>query len=170
MLGYTQLLIEDTYGPCSGEQRKVLSTIERHARELYSMLTGALDLIRLKRQADQPAEPFAPADVLRELCTGSLAHRATSDVALTWHADPTTPVLTSDRFRVRQVLHNLIDNALRHTDRGEVAVTAAPHDRRVRLQVSDTGSGIAADDLPHVLAPFRTGTSGRTGRGSGSTS
>jgi signal transduction histidine kinase len=168
MLGYTQLLIDDTYGPCSDEQREVLTTIERHARELYSVLTGALDLVRLEREGDEAnTEPFAVAEVLHELCTGSLAHRAANDVALTWHADPATPALRSDRFRVRQVLQNLIDNALRHTERGEVAVTAAPHDRRVRLEVSDTGSGIAADDLPHVFSPFRTGSRGRTGSGLG---
>jgi signal transduction histidine kinase len=168
MLGYTQLLIDDTYGPCSSEQREVLTTIERHARELSTVLTGALDLVRLEHQADVAiAEPFAVAEVLRELCTGSLAHRATNHVALTWHADPETPPLRSDRFRIRQVLQNLIDNALRHTERGEVTVTAAPYDRRVRLQVSDTGSGIAADDLPHVFAPFRTGALGRTGSGLG---
>ncbi len=168
MLGYTQLLIDDTYGPCTGEQREVLTTIERHARELFTVLTGALDLVRLEREADRAvAEPFTAGDVLHELCTGSLAHRAGHDVTLTWHADPATPPFQSDRFRVRQVLQNLIDNALRHTERGEVAVTAAPHDRRVRLEVSDTGSGIAAADLPHLFAPFRTGKLGRTGSGLG---
>jgi signal transduction histidine kinase len=168
LLGYTQLLIDDTYGPCSAEQREVLGTIERHARELYGMLTGALDLVRLERRTEGPvAERFAVADLLEELCTGSLAHRAGAEVTLRWHADPTTPMLTSDRFRVRQVLQNLIDNALRHTERGEVAVTAVPHERRVRLEVTDTGVGIAADDLPHVFAPFRTGSRGRTGSGLG---
>jgi signal transduction histidine kinase len=168
MLGYTQLLIEDTYGPCNEEQRTTLISIERHARELHAVLTGALELARLERRDVEPlAEPFAVSEVLRELCTGSLAHRATGDVALRWHADPATPALCSDRFRVRQVLQNLIDNALRHTEHGEVAVTAAPHDRRVRVQVSDTGSGIAAADLPHVFAPFRTGSSGPKGSGLG---
>ena len=168
MLGYTQLLIEDTYGPCTGEQRAVLATIERHARELFDVLTGALDLVRLERQADQAvAEPFTASDLMQELCSGSLAHRVGREVTLTWHADPATPPFKTDRFRVRQVLQNLIDNALRHTERGEVAVTAAPHDRRVRLQVSDTGTGIAAEDLPHIFAPFRTGSRGRTGSGLG---
>ncbi len=168
MLGYTQLLIDDTYGPCTGEQREVLTTIERHARELHAVLSGALDLVRLERQAERNVvEPFTAGDVLHELCTGSLAHRARHDVALTWHADPATPPFRSDRFRVRQVLQNLIDNALRHTERGEVAVTASPHDRRVRLEVSDTGTGIPAEDLPHVFDAFRTGSHGPTGSGLG---
>ncbi len=168
MLGYTQLLIDDTYGACTSEQREVLSTIERHARELFTVLTGALDLVRLERQADQSiAEPFTAADVIEELCTGSLAHRTGRDVALTWHADPATPPFRSDRFRVRQILQNLIDNALRHTEHGEVAVTATPHLGRVRLEVRDTGGGIDPEDLPNVFAPFRTGTRGRTGSGLG---
>ncbi|MCC6767236.1 MAG: HAMP domain-containing histidine kinase [Deltaproteobacteria bacterium] len=168
MLGYTQLLIDDTYGACTAEQREVLSTIERHARELFTVLTGALDLVRLEREADRTAaEPFTAREVIEELCTGSLAHRAGHGVALTWHADPATPPFRSDRFRVRQVLQNLVDNALRHTERGAVSVTAAPHARRVRLEVADTGSGIAAADLPHVFTPFRTGSHGRTGTGLG---
>jgi signal transduction histidine kinase len=168
MLGYTQLLIDDTYGACTSEQREVLTTIERHARELYAVLTGALDLVRLERQAGQTlAEPFTAADVIEELCTGSLAHRAGPDVTLVWNVDPATPPLRSDRFRVRQILQNLVDNALRHTERGEVAVSATPYRGGVRLEVRDTGGGIAPDDLPHVFAPFRTGTRGRTGSGLG---
>lgn len=168
MLGYTQLLIDDTYGACTSEQREVLERIERHARELHDVLSGALDLVRLERQADRTvAEPFTAGEILQELCTGSLAHRAGADVALTWHVDPATPPFRSDRFRVRQLLQNLIDNALRHTEHGAVSVTAEPHRGGVRLAVSDTGIGIAADDLPHVFAPFRTGSRGSTGFGLG---
>lgn len=168
MLGYTQLLIDDTYGACTSEQREVLARIERHARELHDVLSGALDLVRLERQADRTvAEPFTASEILQELCTGSLAHRAGADVALTWHVDPATPPFRSDRFRVRQLLQNLIDNALRHTERGAVSVTAEPRGSGVRLAVSDTGIGIAAEDLPHVFAPFRTGSRGSTGFGLG---
>lgn len=168
MLGYTQLLIDDTYGTCTVEQREVLSRIERHARELYDVLTGALDLVRLERQADRAiAEPFTAADLIQELCTGSLAHRTADDVVLRWRVDPATPPFRSDRFRIRQLLQNLIDNALRHTERGEVTVTAEPHGDRVRLEVADTGSGITPDDLPYVFAPFRTGSQGSTGSGLG---
>lgn len=168
MLGYTQLLIDDTYGACTSEQREVLTTIERHARELHTVLTGALELVRLERQADHAAvETFSAGDVIEELCTGSLAHRAGPDVALTWNVDPAAPFFRSDRFRVRQILQNLVDNALRHTERGTVTVTAAPHGAGVRLRVADTGSGIAAEDLPYVFAAFRTGSRGRTGSGLG---
>jgi signal transduction histidine kinase len=168
MLGYTQLLIDDTYGPCNAEQREVLTTIERHARELHVVLTGALELVRLESHAAPArAEPFAVDEVVRDLCTGSLKDRAGPGVALTWYVDATTPLLHGDRFRLRQLLQNLVDNALRHTERGEVSVSAVPHEGAIRLQVTDTGVGIAADDLPHVFAPFRTGSRGRTGTGLG---
>ncbi len=168
MLGYTQLLIDDTYGACTAEQREVLATIERHARELHGVLTGALDLVRVEREADLAvAETFTARDVIEELCTGSLAHRAGPDVALTWHVDPATPPFRSDRFRVRQMLQNLVDNALRHTERGAVSISAAPYGPGIRLEVADSGIGIAADDLPYVFAPFRTGSRGRTGSGLG---
>jgi signal transduction histidine kinase len=169
LIGYTRLLIEDSYGPCTPDQRAVLTTIEQHALELLSLLSGALDLARIDVERDPRREEFTLAEVLHELCTGSLSHRVANGVRLAWYVDPATPTMRSDRFRVRQILQNLVDNALRFTERGEVAVAAAPHAGGVRLTVSDTGAGIAAGNLPHLFEIFRPGgaAGGRAGTGCG---
>ena len=92
-----------------------------------------------------------------ELKNGSLATRAASGVDLAWEVEPELPTLKSDRFRVRQILQNLVDNALRFTAHGTVCVSAARANGGVRLTVSDTGPGIAATDLPHLFELFRPG-------------
>lgn len=159
LIGYTRLLMEEAYGSCTGEQREVLVIMERHALELLSLLSGALDLVRLELERGEPRrEEFAIADVLRELCTGSLAHRVASGVQLTWHVDPAIPPIRSDRFRIRQILQNLVDNALRFTEQGSVSVAATAHEGGVRVTVSDTGPGIGSGDLPHLFELFRPGT------------
>lgn len=159
LIGYTRLLLEDAYGPCTGEQREVLVAMERHAFELQSLLSGALDLLRLELERGEPRrEEFAIADVLREICTGSLAHRVASGVQLAWHADPAIPPMRSDRFRIRQILQNLVDNALRFTEQGSVSVAAIAHEGGVRITVSDTGPGIGSGDLSHLFEIFRPGT------------
>jgi signal transduction histidine kinase len=158
MIGYTRLLIEEAYGPCPPEQQQVLATIERHALELLSLLSGALDLMRIDLERGGPRhDEFSLADVLGELCTGALAARVAAGVHLAWHVDPEVPPMRSDRFRVRQIVQNLVENALRFTDQGEVAIDAHPHAGGVRLTVSDTGPGIHGADLPHLFEIFRPG-------------
>ena len=169
VLGYTRLLLEDAYGPCADEQREILTTIEQHALELLSLLSGVLDLMRLEMKADDPRrEEFSLAEVVRELCTGSLAHRVSNGVRLDWRVDPEIPSLRGDRVRVRQILQNLLDNAVRFTERGSVHVAATPYTGGVRLTVSDTGPGIGAGDLPHLFEVFRPGREGTpSGGGTG---
>src|SRR6185295_2691221 len=85
VIGYTRLLLEEAYGPCNGDQLEVLTSVERYAGELLSLVSNALDLARLELGPGERQEEFALADVLRELCTGSLSRRVADGVALTWH-------------------------------------------------------------------------------------
>ena len=168
VIGYTQVLMEDGYGPCNEAQRKVLATIEHQALDLLSMLKGALELARLEAETEAPKQDeFALDEVLHDLCTGASARRAQNGVRLAWSVDPAVPPLRSDRFRVRQILQNLVENALRFTDHGAVSVDALPHEGGVRLIVSDTGTGIERAQLPYLFEPFRPGGSERSGTGCG---
>ncbi len=167
VVGYARLLEEEAFGPCSPEQRDVLASIERYALELLSLLTGMLDLARLESGRAPRKEEFAIADVFEELKGGSLARRSSDGVALEWRIDPELPSIRSDRFRVRQILQNLVDNALRFTRQGTVSVTADRVDGGVRLCVSDTGPGIAADEVPHLFELFRPGRNDAASTGCG---
>lgn len=169
LIGYARLLAEDTFGPCSTEQREALGSIERYALELLSLLSGVLDLARLDSGREQPRhEEFALADVFDELRGGSLGRRSAEGVELAWQVDPELPPMRSDRFRIRQILQNLVDNALRFTETGSVHVTAARAADGIRLTVRDTGPGIAPVDLPHLFELFRPGSATRaSGTGCG---
>jgi two-component system sensor histidine kinase BaeS len=78
------------------------------------------------------------------------------------------PEVEGDAGRLAQVLRNLLSNALRHTPAGgRVAVLVDRQDAWVRLQVADTGSGIAPEDLPHVFDRFYRGDRSRSRAGGG---
>ncbi|HVB21117.1 MAG TPA: HAMP domain-containing sensor histidine kinase [Ktedonobacteraceae bacterium] len=86
--------------------------------------------------------------------------------------DPTTPPVQADSDRITQVLLNLLDNARRHTSSGgTITVGAIPKEAMLQIWISDTGSGIATEDLPHIFERFyrvdksRTGATGGSGLG-----
>jgi signal transduction histidine kinase len=169
MLGYAQLLLDRHLRPMlPASSARSVGTIERHARELLRLLTGALDLVRSSARRTPPSSSLRGPEVLRELCTGSLADRAPGAVALRLARgsdDPDAPEPTA--FAWRQVLQNLIDNALSpHRARRGRRRPPAPHDRGVALQVSDTGSGIAPTTCPRLRAASDR-QPGRTGSGLG---
>jgi signal transduction histidine kinase len=92
VIGYTRLLIEEAYGPCTTEQREVLTTIERHGLELLSLLSGALDLMRIDLERGAPRRGSSPSRTSSpSLATGSLADRVAAGVHLAWHVDPAVP-------------------------------------------------------------------------------
>lgn len=170
LLGYTRLMLENAYGGFTDEQRTILGTLERHAAEMHVLLNGALDLAQRERQDDVDVVEFSFPALLEEVCGGSLVHQVASGVELIWETDPSVDVVRSDRFRVRQIAQNLLDNALRFTSAGSVTIAATRRNGVVELSVTDTGTGMTPADLASVFTPFRPGRDAapaRRGRGCG---
>jgi len=91
-----------------------------------------------------------------------------ADVSLELAANAAAPVVIGDADRLAQVLRNLLSNALRHTPAGGlITVRVEAQSGQVRLQVTDSGTGIAASDLPHVFDRFYRGDKSRSRRGGG---
>src|SRR5207253_6916417 len=140
--------------PLTLEQRKQLQTIQASGLSLLTLLNGILDCSRLEaRTLTVEHSPFRLADVVEE-CVDILAPLAAAKgLALSSSvAEGTAQWLVGDQQRTRQVLLNLLTNAIKFTRRGkvEVAMSSRPvEDGRVevRFTISDTGPGIAADDL-----------------------
>jgi signal transduction histidine kinase len=106
--------------------------------------------------------------VLGALARGTFA-KASREGRLAFTLPPDLPVLRTDRVKVKEIVQNLVDNALKHGDdrRVDVDVALAPDRRTVRITVRDAGPGIAADVLPHLFEPFRPGPGRRGGTGFG---
>ncbi|MGL4255916.1 MAG: sensor histidine kinase [Microbacterium sp.] len=166
MIGNAELALETEDLTPKMRQRleAIVSASER-------MLEMANSMLHTSRTAFSAREAFDDLD-LRQIVVDSVdSFRATAnahEVEIALELDERLPV-TADGFRVRQVIDNLVSNAIKYTAReGRVRVVGELDGPMVSLVVSDTGIGIAANDLPNILTPyFRTEKAKETASGTG---
>jgi PAS domain S-box-containing protein len=156
ILGYAELLRDGTMGPVGAEQADVLDRVLLNGRSLLELINMVLDANRLEagRVALQQTD-FSLADLLAEL-RNEFALRVRDGVALVWPERVDVPVLSTDHGKLKAVLRNLVDNALKFTARGSVvvSVSSAYQGDHVRIAVRDTGVGIAASAIPSIFEMF----------------
>ena len=154
VLGLLQCLLAESL-PVA--QRQTVETALHSARALLQLIEELLDFSRVRGGLEVRAERF---DLWRLLEGTHRLFRTLAeevDLELELDLDPRVPrEVIGDEGRVRQVVANLVANAIKFTDEGRVRVTCtpAPHGSHVRLEVSDTGRGIAPGDLERVFEPF----------------
>ncbi|WP_175478763.1 ATP-binding protein [Rubrimonas cliftonensis] len=164
ILGLAEALSQS---PLTAEQRAVVDALSEAGSSLLHMVNNMLEASR--KGAAAPALDAAPFQ-LGALCSATtrlFSHRAAAKgLELGCGGGPEDPVLVGDQARLRQVLSNLISNAIKFTERGGVAVAwaveppAADGRRRMRLTVSDTGVGMSPEFAAEVFEPYRTSGAG----------
>lgn len=128
--------------------RAQTSRLRRLAEDL-SAVSRAEEHLELDRRS------VAVADLVAAAVAGAQGRYTAKGVHLRPRLEPDLPAVEADPQRIGQLMGNLLDNALRHTPPGgEVTLTARRHTGGVRLVVADTGSGIAAEHLPHLFERF----------------
>jgi PAS domain S-box-containing protein len=164
VLGFAQLLELDPNEPLSVMQRKRVGMIREAGDHLLRMIGELLDLTRI--EAGRMAVEIAPLPVGPLLAECAEMVRPQADAAgVTLHVDASDalPMLCADATRLRQVLLNLLSNAVKYNrSGGEVRVQASAQDDEVRLQVADTGVGIAPAELAGLFEPFNRGAHRRS--------
>ena len=158
MLGYTSMLLQGVAGPLEPPAKRQLTRIESNGRHLLTIINEILDISRIEAgrmplQLSTFAIPELVAEVKAELEPIVLR----SKLALTLDLPRDLKPVTTDRQKVKQILLNLLSNALKFTHHGGVTITGrfSPRDRRLSLSVSDTGIGIAPADQERVFEDFR---------------
>jgi signal transduction histidine kinase/CheY-like chemotaxis protein len=156
ILGLSKLLLDASDGPLTHEQQKQIRFIRSSAEELYALVNDMLDLSQAEAgKGVLRAEKFH-ADGLFSALRGMLKPLlpAAADLQLVFDAPPPQLVLDTDQSKVSQILRNLVSNALKFTERGEVRVTLTTEGESAVFQVSDTGIGIAEADFAQIFEEF----------------
>ncbi len=155
IVGYSKMLLtSEDLAPAM--QKSFLETIHREAARLGRIVNEFLDLNRLESgRVHLNREPVNIEQLAREAVMQMLPEAGASGVEIHLHADDYLPPVGCDREGVKQVLVNLLRNAIKYNRQGgRVDLSLGLYGGRFCISVSDTGLGIAAEDLPHVFDKF----------------
>jgi signal transduction histidine kinase len=156
VIGLADLLLLDHGDPLTKRQREYLDGIATSGHHLLAMVNDVLDLAKIEAgKAVIEPEAVATQAAIEEAVQLLQAIAVQRGVTLTANVDPAVPYVRADPVRLRQILYNLISNALKFTESsGRVDVSAEAATMGVSIRVSDTGIGIAPADMQRLFRPF----------------
>ncbi|MCK9591014.1 MAG: ATP-binding protein [Methanoregula sp.] len=168
IIGFTGIMVKGMAGEVNSEQKKQLGMVQDSARHLLALINDVIDISKIEAdKIEAGVSTFNLADVIRDVKNtyGLSAH----DRGLVLNIEIPGPVtVTSDDRRIKQIIMNLVSNAIKFTDEGSVDLTVEQKGSAVQVRVSDTGIGIGKEDLKQLFRPFgRIAVPGRLAEGTG---
>jgi cell cycle sensor histidine kinase DivJ len=157
IIGFSEMIVqEDVLMIDAARRKEYAQLINDSGQHLLSVVNGILDMSKMETgNFEITPEPFAPRTALLNCCNLLALKARESGVDLVTRAPEDLPVMTGDPRAFKQIALNLVVNAIKFTERGgSVTVSAVVEGSRLMLRVSDTGVGIAADDLKRIGDPF----------------
>ncbi len=167
ILGYSQILLRNS--EFQGSAREAVTTIQQSGQHMHALIDGLLDLARIEagRLRLDPA-PLPFQEFLSELARMVQPQAEGKGLAFRFETQGRVPAwVQADAKRLRQILINLLGNAVRFTNRGAVVLRVDCRHEVVRFEVEDTGIGIAPQDQERIFQPFERGSAGRRASESG---
>lgn len=158
ILGYTELMRDNAFGDLNEEQKKALTEIIQSTNYLNTMVNELLDEAQVEaNRIVLKKKNFAPAELLEQITSSMERIARSKGLALVASIDPSLPdELLGDDRRLRQILTNLIVNAIKFTKKGQVQVDlSSPDPGHWIIQVKDTGIGISKEFQTSIFEPFQ---------------
>jgi signal transduction histidine kinase len=172
ILGYTELILDNIYGDAPEKMRAVLERVQTNGKHLLGLINDVLDLSKIEAgQLTLSLSDYSIKEMVQGVYVAVEPLASTKKLGFRVEVPPDLPTARGDDRRLTQVLLNLVGNAIKFTDKGEVSIKAAASNGGYTISVHDTGPGIAEADQSKIFEEFQqadnsqTKTKGGTGLG-----
>jgi signal transduction histidine kinase len=156
ILGYTELILDSVYGEMPEKARSVLDRVQRNGRHLLGLINDVLDLSKIEAgQLTLSLSDYSLKNVIQTVFSAVEPLANQKQIALKIEVAPQMPQGRGDEQRLTQVLLNLVGNAIKFTDIGEVAITGSSAKGSFTVAVRDTGPGISTTDQAKLFQEFQ---------------
>jgi len=155
IIGFTGILLQGLAGPLNEEQQKQMRMVQTSSRHLLNLINDVLDISKI--EADQLSLSFSDFELRLSIektvkLIAPMAEKKAIDLRLEIAADVTT--VTTDQHRLEQIIINLLNNAVKFTEKGHIRIVCRTDKEHYLLSVSDTGMGIRPEELSGLFQPF----------------
>jgi signal transduction histidine kinase len=155
ILGYAELIQEGFYGPLPEKSMDALTRIRSNGKHLLGLINTVLDIAKIESgQFTLNIGEYALESVVETVRAATESLAAAKNLALKTEVEKRMPLGLGDEQRLTQVLLNLVGNALKFTDAGEVRIVAVPANGGFAVSVSDTGPGIPPEEQTRIFEEF----------------
>lgn len=156
IIGYTGILLMGMAGELNEEQKIQLTKVKNNGSHLLSLINDVLDISKIEAgKVELSCEEFELADVIQEVVDIAHPKAIEKNLKVDTRSDEFIKLYT-DKRRLKQVLLNLVSNAVNYTDKGSICIDARRKPgETVRISVRDTGIGIPAEDIGKLFSPFQ---------------
>ncbi len=156
IIGFSDTMMMEVFGPLSERYKSYCADIHHSGEHLLALINDVLDLSRLDAgHADLHEEEFDPAELISESLRMLMNQAGKAQIGLSTHIEPGLPWLKADKRRIKQILINLMSNALKFTPAGgQVRISARLVPEGLAMAVSDSGIGIEPQNIPKVMERF----------------
>lgn len=157
VIGFSEMIVKETFGPVGQPQYREFADDILHAgRHLMEVITDILDIAKAQSGTIELQKRTVRPEAIMRAAVRIVHEKARdADITLTTHIGENLPTVEADTVRLRQVLLNLLSNAIKFTSAGgTVSADVSRHPDGVALRISDSGAGMAPEDIPRALQPF----------------
>jgi PAS domain S-box-containing protein len=155
IIGFTGILLQELAGPLNAEQNKQLSMVQTSSRHLLALINDVLDISKIEAgQLELSCSSFELKSSIEKMVRIVSPLAAKKGIDLKLDMDDGTETVIADQRRLEQIILNLLNNALKFTEKGHVRIFCRTENDHYCLSFSDTGIGMQPEELPGLFRPF----------------
>jgi signal transduction histidine kinase len=156
IIGYTKLMLDGMEGSISTDQREDLQTVYDNSKHLLSLINDLLDLSKIEAgKFEIIKEEFAVSEIISKIIPGMEKLAGDKGLELNYSIEPGIDKIYADKNKTKQVLFNLIGNAIKFTRKGSVRLEISKNDHEFVFAVIDTGIGISQQDVAGLFQSYK---------------